>query len=784
MIKPSDTLRMISGIDVVANEQGACLVYDGRGITSIGAIDADSLRSIIDAVKLGGTVTAIVGRLTEEFDPDELIEALDALVGTVFELANAGDAPAHRVAEPAAGNVVVIGNAALGHGIADYLTAKGTTAAFVDVGTIALAEVEAHDQLQLVYTDNQASAIATTARTTAAQLASIVAGRTLVIACLENTTNAALLMVNQACLAAGVPVLFIQPKRSDVVVGPFVLPWRTPCLGCAILSSDFRFDPQQGIGVMALMSLASPHTAEAATISAVASVVQMQLQSFFSGASPSTSSELHRISNSGPLTSTKFSPSTYCPACFGMNRGGLGSAQDAKSPPTLLGFSDHAGIEVGGGVRTVGLAEAEQRAHAAFAALGVNVKYVHDSPPARLVASHPLLRDLHFIRLDGQPRFAADARVLRRQASSRAIGKGLTRQHAWCSAAYEWFEDLYCFYNGGTKVIRASYQDVKAHAIDMEFFAEGLLPHFDGHHQERFNSLAPIDWVWGRDLVSNRAILLPAANIYLTTDFQVAGGRLALPKRGSSGIAAGCSLEDAVLEGLMEVVEHDAWFSALATSIACPSLDLTTVTDADSLKLIEVLRASGYDLVVRNLTSDLGIAVLEAHLTSRNDFTQYHAGGRGCHLDPVIALRRALTEAFQCLCGYASGTGTDMFTGRGSLINSYVERSLMSNRISGTCRWQDVPDCQPASRRVAEYVAVCVNKLKAAIPRANICYYQFPSPSEHGIFVTNAFVSGVFDQIGQPAHLPERLLNYRRCMGQAGARFEPHELFLKEMPLY
>ncbi|MBK9072424.1 MAG: YcaO-like family protein [Myxococcales bacterium] len=774
---------MMAGLDVLANQQGSCLVHDGRGVVSLGDLDAASLRSIIGAVQLGGRVENVVARLADEFEPDDLIEALDALVGTVFEIA--GEAPLEPATSPATGNVVVVGNGTLGSAIATHLTTNGVAVEFLDVGTIAAdASLEAQAGIQVVYRELHAAAAASPPKTSAAQLARHIENRTLVVACLENVATAALLMVNQACLAAGVPVLFVQPKRGDVVVGPFVLPWRTPCLGCSILSSDFRLDAPQGVGIMALLTLGGLGAAAAAPVTVVASTVLNQLQSFFRGAPPSTSTELHRIANNGSLTSTTFSPSTYCPACFGMNRDGLGSARDAATPPTLPGFSDQAGIEVGGGVRTVGLTEAEQRARAAFAALGVHVRYVHDTPPDRLVAAHPLLRDLHFIRLDGQPRFAADARVVRRQASSRAIGKGLTRQHAWCSAAYEWFEDLYCFYRGGTQVIRAAYQDVAAHAIDMEFFAEGLLPHFDGLHHEQFTRATPIDWVWGRDLVGDRPILLPAANVYLTADFQVAGGRLALPKRGSSGIAAGCSLEDAVLEGLLEVIEHDAWFSAPATGLACPSLDLATVDDADALRLIDVLQASGYDVGVRNLTSDLGVCVLEAHLTSRDDFTRYHAGGRGCHLDPVIALRRALTEAFQCLCGYASAAATDVFTGRGSLINSFVERTQMSNRISGRCAWRDLPDCQPASRRVVDYVAVCVKKLKVAIPRADICYYQFPSPSEHGIFVTNAFVSGVFDQIGQPSHLPERLLNYRRCMGQAGARFEPHELFLREMPLY
>ena len=93
-------------------------------------------------------------------------------------------------------------------------------------------------------------------------------------------------------------------------------------------------------------------------------------------------------------------------------------------------------------------------------------------------------------------------------------------------------------------------------------------------------------------------------------------------------------------------------------------VDLTTITDDDNRTLLERLRRGGLDVLIRPVPSDTDVAVFSAVLTPGRDWRAgpYAAfSGFGAHLDPVVAVARAVTEAAQSRLTLIHGGRDDLW---------------------------------------------------------------------------------------------------------------------------
>lgn len=165
------------------------------------------------------------------------------------------------------------------------------------------------------------------------------------------------------------------------------------------------------------------------------------------------------------------------------------------------------------------------------------------------------------------------------------------------------------------------------------------------HVPERFDSEAAVAWsrVWC--LQTREPAYLPTAYLYF--GFQGAGSRYC--RADSNGLAAGQTLEEAVLQGFLELVERDSialwWYNRLRM----PEVDVSTFDDTYVARVFDHYQHLGRRAWVLDLTSDLKIPVFAA-LSARIDQELPEViFGFGAHLDPSIALRRCVTEMNQML---------------------------------------------------------------------------------------------------------------------------------------
>lgn len=161
---------------------------------------------------------------------------------------------------------------------------------------------------------------------------------------------------------------------------------------------------------------------------------------------------------------------------------------------------------------------------------------------------------------------------------------------------------------------------------------------------QRFDASQAIDWTPVWSLTEQTHKYLPTAMCYYNYP---------LPKghrfcRGdSNGNAAGNTLEEAILQGFMELVERDSvglwWYNRLNR----PAVDLSSFDEPYFLQLQLYYQENGRDLWVLDLTADLGIPAFVGVSNRQTDTSERLIMGFGAHLDPTIAILRTLTEVNQ-----------------------------------------------------------------------------------------------------------------------------------------
>lgn len=157
-----------------------------------------------------------------------------------------------------------------------------------------------------------------------------------------------------------------------------------------------------------------------------------------------------------------------------------------------------------------------------------------------------------------------------------------------------------------------------------------------------------LPWRAARELPGDREVLVPATLVYMNYTGEQPGDHLC--PSTSNGLAAGVDLEDAVLRGLCELIERDAFLIAWMNRLPAPEV----LFEGGVPGSVRAHYARfGVDVRVFNLSSDLSPHVMMAVALDRLGHGPAAVIGLGCHLDPAAALIRALFEVCQARPGEA-----------------------------------------------------------------------------------------------------------------------------------
>lgn len=163
---------------------------------------------------------------------------------------------------------------------------------------------------------------------------------------------------------------------------------------------------------------------------------------------------------------------------------------------------------------------------------------------------------------------------------------------------------------------------------------------------------ARIEWSPAWSLRDQRFKYLPTSLLY----FFYSGP--ASYQADSNGCAAGNTLEEAIVQGFLELVERDAYAIWWYNRSRRAEVDLDQFDDSYVRDLRSQFAEAGRRLWVLDVTSDLGVPTYVAILHWMQNGQENIEFGSGAHFDSRIALLRALTELNQFLSIGLMGGGT------------------------------------------------------------------------------------------------------------------------------
>jgi putative methanogenesis marker protein 1 len=159
-----------------------------------------------------------------------------------------------------------------------------------------------------------------------------------------------------------------------------------------------------------------------------------------------------------------------------------------------------------------------------------------------------------------------------------------------------------------------------------------------------FSEFTGIEWVMGDDIMNDIEVFVPANAVF--HPYNPSNG-VKLFRSNTNGLASGNTIEEAVLHGLLEVIERDAL--SIAEYTRNPGAEIVlSESDGINFGLKARLEKTGIKVKIWLLESDVDIPTVVVALddTVLRD-PALLVMGAGSHLSPEIAVTRALTEAAQ-----------------------------------------------------------------------------------------------------------------------------------------
>ncbi|MFE2639548.1 YcaO-like family protein [Streptomyces scopuliridis] len=232
---------------------------------------------------------------------------------------------------------------------------------------------------------------------------------------------------------------------------------------------------------------------------------------------------------------------------------------------------------------------------------------------------------------------------------SVAQGKGATIAAARVSGAMEAIEAWH-----GERAVPTAEVRSPAEGLDLPYPVTAL----ESHPGSLVTGRTVLEWITARSALDGEPVLVPAACVQLGREVH-GQWRLHLPSASTNGLASGNTRAEAVVHALAELIERDT-ISALADG-----QDRGQLVDADSIEdehcaaLIGRLLAAGVWLELWHLPNRFGVPVMSCYLW-REDQPALLVSGSGAHLDPHVALSRAITEAAQSRLTQITGSREDI----------------------------------------------------------------------------------------------------------------------------
>lgn len=200
-------------------------------------------------------------------------------------------------------------------------------------------------------------------------------------------------------------------------------------------------------------------------------------------------------------------------------------------------------------------------------------------------------------------------------------------------------------------VVRGSYRQLANRALDPKTL--GLYPDerhlLPGFGYQRYHDDLDVRWVWAHSFARGGPVLVPESYAYYRVASHHGENDTYRPfvYEISNGCAIGGCLEEAILHGIVELAERDAFLLTWYARLPVPELDLNSAVDRRLPLMAERLRHDlGYDVHIFDTTTEHGIPsvwAMAVHPSDDDDVPKMLCAA-GAGFVPERAIANALLE--------------------------------------------------------------------------------------------------------------------------------------------
>ncbi|WP_181448653.1 TOMM precursor leader peptide-binding protein [Nonomuraea aridisoli] len=381
-------------------------------------------------------------------------------------------------------------------------------------------------------------------------------------------------------LGAG-PVLPVRTELGRVTVGPLERPGVPGCRTCVrIRGSRVQPDGRKAEAVRARRAPAPSEWLTPLAADLVDALVSGETAALASGAEPRTVNAVLEIDlGTLEVTRHRFLPEPLCPSCGGLPPDG--PAEPALRPRRKLG----------GAPRT---RRPELEA--------LIETYVDDRTG--------MIRPLKAGVQGGLT--VASAMLPIRAGTGLEPGVGRTRSYGSSKlvAVLEALERYGGVSPGGRRtVVESAYRAIAGHAVHPDSFGTHPEENYDrpGFGFRRFTEDTVCRWVWGYSFAKAQPVLVPENQVYYYAR-HMPEGEQPFVFEVSNGCALGSCLEEAILHGLLEVAERDAFLLTWHARRQVPVLDPALADDpALPMQAAAITADTGHRVLCFDTTTEHGI---------------------------------------------------------------------------------------------------------------------------------------------------------------------------------
>ena len=231
--------------------------------------------------------------------------------------------------------------------------------------------------------------------------------------------------------------------------------------------------------------------------------------------------------------------------------------------------------------------------------------------------------------------------------TKKQMGKGGTPSQSEASAVMELAErfSFFSFWKNPKNFRLDTYKNVKHEALPFETIAKSV--HDESGELDRAREIfedLPLKWALGCNMTKNREILIPFDWFFAINEF--------------NGPSAGNCVEEAMSQGICELVERHVSSIISREKMNVPAIDLDTVTDALTRELIGKFKNAGIELYASDFSLNTGIPSVGVLAYDPTTFPQKSeiVWTAGTTPDPQKSLSRGLTEVAQLAGDFNSGS--------------------------------------------------------------------------------------------------------------------------------